>query len=529
MWVTLALLLVVQTMDPPAEPGAIAPNATVTNGQVALTWIEGTKVRLARLEHDRWSKPITIAESDKLVANWADFPSLLRNGRQTLLHFPEGSGTEKYAYDVELALSKDGTRFARIGASHDDGTPTEHGFASILAERDGFRLFWLDGRMMAQDGPMQLRSALLRGGKVQPSEVLDERVCECCQTSAAITEAGPFIVYRDRSPEEIRNIAIVRKTTSGWSKPSLVHDDKWKMPGCPVNGPAADAKGKRAVVAWFTGADLGHVRIAFSNDSANSFVTHEVHDDPEASPLGRVDVVLVEDGAIVSYLVGDDEATARILYRHIGFEGARGPPHTVARTSPARASGFSRMVRSGDDLVFFWTQIGPPSSIRGQKIAVPSVARGHDTRKVATQKLGPNAPPYSARTLDGARVSLAERRGQVVLLNLWATWCGPCRRETPELIRLAKTHPSLKVIAVSVDEAENDERVRELVAREQLPFQVWRDPDDRVSQIFKVTALPATFLIDREGRIAFERYGAIQANDPELDAALIELGVKSSP
>lgn len=503
--------------DPPAAPGSIGPNLSRdAKGDVLLTWIEGNEVRMARRTKAGWSKPTTLVKSDTMFANWADFPSIAARDGEMVGHFLEKSSDETYAYDVELFRSKDGRRFARTGAAHDDGTPTEHGFASIVPDGAGFQAFWLDGREMVTKKPMTLRAGRIVDGKVASSTVLDARVCECCQTSAAVTAEGPFVVYRDRTAEEIRNISVVRRTKSGWSSPATVHDDGWKMPGCPVNGPAADAKGKRAVVAWYTGADLGKVRVAFSDDAARTFVTHEVHDNPDTIPLGRVDVVLVDDGAIVSWLVaeGDD---ARILFRHVGRDGRLGRPRTVAMTSPARSSGFPRVAPVDEGLLFVWTEVGPPSRIRARVVALD------DSSKIVVAKAKrPKPADYVARTLDGEKASLASLKGPV-LLNLWATWCGPCRREMPDLQRLADRCEGLEVVGVSVDEATAD--VAKVVARTGVRYRIWRDPEDRVSRIFGARALPASYLIDAKGDVVFERAGVIEANDAEVSKALRALGV----
>jgi thiol-disulfide isomerase/thioredoxin len=519
----LATLCSQASIDPPSKSGAQAPNWAVHGTTAALTWIEpdgdGHAVKIAMLAGSKWSAPKLVVRSAKLVANWADFPSAAIEGRDILVHFAEKSGEDKYAYGVELARSIGGAPFERLGPAHDDRTPTEHGFASLVPEHDGFRLFWLDGRNMVKpDGPMTIRSARLSARGIEDPHVLDDRVCECCGTSASITSEGPFIVYRDRSEAEIRNISIVRKTASGWSSPRAIHDDQWKVPGCPVNGPASDAVAKRAVVAWYTGAELGRIRVAFSDDAAATFgKPHEIHDVPDAAPLGRVDVALVDDGAIVCWLVADDEKNARILYRHVDTDGRVGRPHLLALTSPERGSGFPRMAKVGDALLFAWTEVGPPSKIRARRAPIATIDRGRE-RAVATSPIvGKKTPRYSARSLDGKPVSLSELKGRVVLLNVWATWCGPCRNEMPELAKLHQRHEraGLSVIGISVDEAGADTRVRDVVSKLALPYPIWRDPEDRASRVFDGAALPVTVIVDRSGKIAFHQVGVVPIDQLE--------------
>lgn len=142
---------------------------------------------------------------------------------------------------------------------------------------------------------------------------------------------------------------------------------------------------------------------------------------------------------------------------------------------------------------------------------------------------GSMAPEYAAVTLDGDSVRLSELRGQVVLLNVWATWCTPCVREMPALQRLheALGPRGLAVVAVSVD-AESapfggDNDVRAFVEEFGLTFTVLRDASGRIENTFGVPGLPMTFVIDRDGRIQRKVLGAREWDDPELAADIESL------
>jgi hypothetical protein len=160
---------------------------------------------------------------------------------------------------------------------HSDTSATEHGFVTSVPLEDGRAFAWLDGRAFAtasrEDAETSLYFRSLAAGGPTGSELpLDARVCDCCQTDAATTDSGPVLVYRDRSPEEIRDVHVVRWTDGGWSEPSAVHEDGWETGACPVNGPAVDANGRQVVVAWFTAAQgVPRVKIAFSRDAAERF------------------------------------------------------------------------------------------------------------------------------------------------------------------------------------------------------------------------------------------------------------------
>jgi len=102
-----------------------------------------------------------------------------------------------------------------------------------------------------------------------------------------MSSGRPVIVYPDRSPEEVRDIAVVRQTAAGWSKPQLLHADGWKIAGCPVIGPQADARRKRIALAWFSAAaEHGHAYPHFSDDGGATLGNPVVIDD--GKPVGRV-------------------------------------------------------------------------------------------------------------------------------------------------------------------------------------------------------------------------------------------------
>lgn len=363
----------VPPIETPAAPGSVAPNlAAGADGRLYLSWVEPTAVghalRAAVWDDGRWSNPGTVATGDDWFVNWADVPSLAALADGTLAaHWLVKSAEATYAYDVHVARSRDG------GASwdaplvlHDDGTPTEHGFVSIVPLPEGaFRLVWLDGRLTggAPAGPMTLRSAVLPAeGEPVEESVVDGRVCDCCSTDAVRTTDGSLLVaYRDRSEAEVRDIAIARSDGDGWSPPRTVHDDGWTIAGCPVNGPALAGHGDRVVLAWFTApGNDNRVNAAFSDDGGRTWGPALRID--EGDPIGRVDAVLLDDGGALVSWVETDGGAARVLLRRVGPDGP-GETLTVARTGAGRSSGVPRLARVGEDVVVAWTDPGEPSRI----------------------------------------------------------------------------------------------------------------------------------------------------------------------
>jgi peroxiredoxin len=546
-------------IDPPAGAGAMAPNWVTGEPCISLSWIEpvgsGHALRFSRLD-DRggWSPAGTAASGDRFFVNWADFPSLARAADGTLVaHWLERSGPGTYAYDVQLARSTDaGASWTRLGPAHDDGVRAEHGFVSLLAGPEGVRAFWLDGRLMGGEeedhgdeenplGAMTLRTALLdAAGAPTAGEQLDERVCECCQTSAALTAEGPVVVYRDRSDKEIRDISIIRRTARGWTQPAPVHRDGWEIPACPVNGPSIASGGagsRRLAVAWFTTqADHPRVQVIFSEDAGTTFGTPAILD--ASQPLGRVGVVLTKEGdAIVSWLSGLEGEAAEVRLARVSPAGRAGESITIAATARSRASGFPRMTLLGKDLALAWTETGNPSHVRAARVPVSMIPAGREAAAGAAvspapvgqgartwdRQPGSKAPDYTARTPEGEAVSLSALRGSAVLLNLWATWCAPCRAETPDLISLHEQHASrgLRVIGVSVDVDLSSQQVRSFARQEKIPYTILHDYEDRASTLFVgQQMLPASFLFDRQGILVWSRIGLLDKDDPDLAAAI---------
>ena len=394
---TVSLALAVDAVDPPAAPGALAPNLVDTGDGIYLTWLEpaetgdgsparARRLRLSRFSGGAWSAASTIVERDDFFANWADVPSLAVAGDGTwYAHWLQRSGPGTYAYDAVVARSPDaGRSWTVLGPLHDDGTQTEHGFCAMVPEAGGVRAFWLDGRQMAggpdpatgEHGTMTLRTALVTE-TIGESTLLDDRVCECCNTSAVVTPSGAIIAYRDRSDEEIRDVSIVRRTATGWSAPASVHADDWLHIGCPVNGPALDAQGALVVAAWYTGAPKrGAVRAAFSRDGGASFSGPLEVDG--SWPLGRVDVTLVGPEEAVVCWLDSEEQGGSIVLRRLRADGALGEPLTAAATGRGRATGFPRIARLGDTLLVVWTQEARRSRLRAVLVPlreVPAVGR----------------------------------------------------------------------------------------------------------------------------------------------------------
>lgn len=379
--------LAVEPIGSPAGAASAQPQLSASSRGVLLSWIdrEGPRAILKWAERTPtgWTNPRIVASGDDWFVNWADVPSALRLGDGTLVaHWLQKSGPDTYAYDVRLSYSRDeGRTWAPSFTPHTDGTKTEHGFASLFEMPGaGLGLVWLDGRDMKAGGheghgggAMSVRFGSFdsRFNRLAESAV-DLRVCECCPTAAAVTADGVIAAFRNRSGDEVRDIYVSRLQNDAWSEPAPVHADGWTIPACPVNGPALSARGRDVALAWFTvKQDQGQAYVAFSQDAGRTFGSPIRLDD--AGALGRVDVELLDDGSAVATWIEFADNRAQLRARHVRRTGERAAPVTVSAIAGSRASGYPRLARHGQELVFAWTESsdGGALHVRTARARVP--------------------------------------------------------------------------------------------------------------------------------------------------------------
>ncbi|HUE77140.1 MAG TPA: sialidase family protein, partial [Longimicrobiales bacterium] len=352
----------------PAPVGSAEPNVTAGPDGFYLSWLEPTgpgrhALRFSRLGPDGWTGPGTVMEREDLFVNWADFPSMLVLEDGTMAaHWLEKSGAGTYAYDVRAAVSTDGGEtWSEDIIPHSDRQEAEHGFVSLFPMGGDVGAVWLDGRETVKGDPMTLRFTTISDDGAAPDVQLDGNVCDCCQTDAAVTSAGPIVVYRGRTEEEVRDILAVRRVDGGWTEPRRVHDDGWVINACPVNGPAVAAAGERVAVVWFTASPEPRVLLAFSDDAGATFAPPVRLD--EGGAQGRVDVALLEDGSALAVWLEAGDSGAELRVRRVTGDSA-GRAMRLTGTSSERASGFPRMARRGNVVLFTWTESGDPSRVR---------------------------------------------------------------------------------------------------------------------------------------------------------------------
>jgi len=362
----------------PGGAGARCPRISSDGkGRLFLSWLapapeKGYALQVASFSNGQWSGPTTVVKGPDLVANWADTPALLV-GSQRRLFVSWLESTGPHSYDIYVAASQDdGKTWSEPAVPHRDGKKTEHGFVSMTsAANGGADLIWLDGRKWigGKEGsaPMTLRFANLSpDGSVGQERELDGMVCDCCPTSMVSSADGPIAVYRDRTESEIRDISLVRSRGAKWEAATSVHNDGWKIDGCPVNGPRIASGGENLAVAWFTGAgEKAIVKLAFSRDRGAHFGKPLTV--AEGRPSGRADLAMLADGsAVVTWIEGGE-----VRSRQLRDDGSMSAIMLLGKTGTSR-TGSPHSTILGDQLFIVW----PDSSQKVPRLRVSLVEIG---------------------------------------------------------------------------------------------------------------------------------------------------------
>ena len=338
------------------------------DGTVLVSWMQreeqGATLRFSRLERNKWQAPQDVVTDENMFVNWADLPSVTPFNRERwVAHWLSKSAPDTYAYDVLMAFSEDaGESWSSPVRPHTDGTPTEHGFVSIRDQGGAAALLWLDGRKTGNErvasdpkaSSMTLRAAAVApDGSLSDEQMVDNIVCDCCQTDVAVSADGPIAVYRNRTVDEIRDIYVTRFADGAWEQGAAIRDDGWKISGCPVNGPAIDAEDNFVAIAWFTAAnDRPTVRVALSTNGGKTF--KEPVEIATKGSSGHVGIAIIDThSAVVSWVEKDNRGTNAINLRTVTTSGTVGPVETVGRSNLLRI--YPQLIRAADKLLLAWT------------------------------------------------------------------------------------------------------------------------------------------------------------------------------
>ena len=354
---------------PPISINSKYPNLTETDRGLAIVWyepiVEGHALKWSEFNGRSWSKPVIVTTGEEYFINWADFPSIFYNGKNHLVvHWLEKNGDGTYDYVVKASQSFDrGRSWSRPIIPHKDNKLGEHGFVSFFnASNNKVGLVWLDGRnMMGEEhghgyGLMNLYSTTIDKNGILGEEILlDDRVCECCPTSAVNIENDILVAYRDRSLSEIRNINLVRWNNSSWQKPHSLHNDNWKIAGCPVNGPKLAVTGNNVAAVWYTSPNENPIiYISFSKDGGKKFNSPIRIDN--GNPIGRVDCIWLDsDRVLVSWMEMGEKST-NVIFSTVYIENHKGSSKIVTQILPGRSSGHPVISRYRQNIFLAWTE-----------------------------------------------------------------------------------------------------------------------------------------------------------------------------
>lgn len=135
------------------------------------------------------------------------------------------------------------------------------------------------------------------------------------------------------------------------------------------------------------------------------------------------------------------------------------------------------------------------------------------------------APEFNTLNLNGNKTNLSDYAGNVVLLNFWATWCSPCRREMPDMEKLWQRYQDsgFVVVGMSNDEGDKRKRIATFIKKVKLSFPILLDPDSKISDLYDVSGIPVSFLINREGKIVAKIVGTREWASPEAFALIEQL------
>ena len=369
----------------PSQQGSGEPYLSNDGKTIKLRWIESNDqvatLRYSSFQDGQFTEAHNITSGDDWFVNWADFPSLFHKNEKMHINYLQSSGEGVFAYDIKvLTKNTNQDTWSEPVKLHSDTVKGEHGFVSFFDADSLTGVVWLDGRNSAGghgghgghgEGAMNLRAAWIdSNGNVSGETLLDDRICDCCQTSSVgLSNGEALTVYRDRKPEELRDISMIRYSDGKWSEPVFISDQNWEIAGCPVNGPSISAHESLVAIGWFTGAEgKPTVKLKISNDFGYQFTESIIIDDQQ--PTGRVNVQVLPNKKIALIWVGKTAEGHSVNFRLYSAEGEMLTEKIVTDINPGRGTGFPKMTYLNGTYLFAWTDI-ETSTIKTVSMQMP--------------------------------------------------------------------------------------------------------------------------------------------------------------
>ena len=177
-------------------------------------------------------------------------------------------------------------------------------------------------------------------------------------------------------------------------------------------------------------------------------------------------------------------------------------------------------------------QLAIAALVVGISAAVAYGATHYLRKELFPVELGSKAPDFTAYTLDSIpkEKKLEDYRGQVLMINVWATWCLPCRVEMPSIEALHKDYgpKGLKIVAVSIDDPGMDSTIRAFARQYGLTFEILHDPKGKITEAYDISGYPETFIVGRDGVIRKKLMAATDWNSPQARALVDRLLAEKS-
>jgi peroxiredoxin len=142
------------------------------------------------------------------------------------------------------------------------------------------------------------------------------------------------------------------------------------------------------------------------------------------------------------------------------------------------------------------------------------------TSAIAKPTSGEQSPDFTLKSRDGGNIKLSEQRGNIVLVNFWASWCGPCREELPAFEKLYQEYQDLGVEILAVNVDSEAEKANVLLDDIEVSFPVLFDTSGEVSQLYDVNAMPTTVLVDRDGNVRLLHPGYRKGDEKKYEKAI---------
>jgi len=287
------------------------PRLSSTQNSLVLSWVDTsasiTQLRFSVYRDKQWSQAFTAAKGQNWFVNYADYAAVTAIDEQHFIaSWLEQSSKTGTQYQFKIKQSFDAGKTWLATTSPLVVKDGEHGFISVLKKDNDAFFTWIS--QVGSDYQI-LSSALNADNQWSANHVVDDSSCSCCHTDMAAQGSRVLSVYRNRTKDEIRDIALNSYQNQQWSIAAVIHNDGWKINGCPVNGPSISANEDSTIIVWHTFAkNIPQVKLLTQHKGRQSRVILL-----DEQGIGYTDSAIVDDEmALISWLSISDDVLMKI-------------------------------------------------------------------------------------------------------------------------------------------------------------------------------------------------------------------------